>query len=752
MYYKELLALVNNKQLELYWILAPQRSFSTAIAIALSQADTIHQLLSEPFYYNDLENRPYDVDCEKANQEKFERGCNSLLTAYKKYAKPEQQAPVRLLFKDMVGYLDVQSFQRIAQLAHRILFLVRDPLQQSFSLLERFANDRFAETGRDYLSKEQLIALCRAFQQKSTFESEVLVNRSVLNDAFLANPQQKMEQLIIDFEKNSQAIWKNLNTYIQQAQSHPLWREITMVIDSNAIINWPEIALPQICKRWGEVAFTEAMVNKWEKSTGNDFFSCITRHWDPEMARSNAWNGPARQSSGFFKRAPLKLSVKGFPAQIKEVIQEVQDQYNQLAIGIEPLLTDERQMAVDKDPVKEMSSLLDVPADGSCLFYAVALGVLFLSLEDEQAFGEACERLFGASSLSVEEQTTLRTYLQTHQMLGFPLLKGYTSLESEVRRLINKVWRNKVVNYMATLKDTLGESSSYYQALAAEADDRGMTIEAYLSNMRSPDVWGGEPEILAMCHYLGHSIEVYEDRGSKMISRHVLPGYEGALPLRVLYCSPVGGSVKNHYQLLLQPLGPEVVPSSVSGANISQPLIPEVVSPSVPKDSASLPIHRLVLDEGLCLSPTLAKVSELWQSSQGEAGLRVHVISEYMASLKQIHADGSLFKSLVKAIIAAIRQSGSNYEGPLLLWVDQWTAPLGFALAKAWRQDFQGGKPSADKEVYVSVVDSVASAGSAMVFPSQELSEGAELFIDALHHMARLIAERSGCGYQVQRL
>ena len=95
MYYKELLALVNNKQLELYWILAPQRSFSTAIAIALSQADTIHQLLSEPFYYNDLENRPYDVDCEKANQEKFERGCDSLLTAYKKYAEPEQQAPGR---------------------------------------------------------------------------------------------------------------------------------------------------------------------------------------------------------------------------------------------------------------------------------------------------------------------------------------------------------------------------------------------------------------------------------------------------------------------------------------------------------------------------------------------------------------------------------------------------------------------------------------------------------------------------------
>ena len=156
----------------------------------------------------------------------------------------------------------------------------------------------------------------------------------------------------------------------------------------------------------------------------------------------------------------------------------------------------------------------------------------------------------------------------------------------------------------------------------------------------------------------------------------------------------------------------------------------------------------MVLDEDLCPNPTLAKVSELWQSSQGEAGLRVHVISEYMASLKQAHADGSLFKTLVEAIIAAIRQSGSDYKGPLLLWVDQWTAPLGFALAKAWRQGFQGGKPSADKDVYVSVVDSVVSAGSAMVFSSQ----GPTMFIDALHHMARLIAERSGCGYQVQRL
>ncbi|MHA7841638.1 MAG: hypothetical protein ACX932_07225, partial [Gammaproteobacteria bacterium] len=63
---------------------------------------------------------------------------------------------------------------------------------------------------------------------------------------------------------------------------------------------------------------------------------------------------------------------------------------------------------MDNRVINEIDKVLDVPADGGCLFYAVVLGVLFLSLEDEQAFGEVCERLFGTSSLSMEEQTALR--------------------------------------------------------------------------------------------------------------------------------------------------------------------------------------------------------------------------------------------------------------------------------------------------------------------------------------------------------
>ncbi|MHA7841005.1 MAG: ankyrin repeat domain-containing protein [Gammaproteobacteria bacterium] len=222
---------------------------------------------------------------------------------------------------------------------------------------------------------------------------------------------------------------------------------------------------------------------------------------------------------------------------------------------------------MDNELAQKMGHVLDVPADGGCLFYAVALGVLFLSLGDETAFGETCKELFGASSLSTEEQTALRVYLQVYQSAGSSLLTGNVPLEHKVRDLIKVTWRNKLVDYMVTLKNTLGETSPYYQALAAEADDRGITIEVYFNRMRDPIAWGGEPEILAMCHYLGHPIEVYEDESSKKPNCYEVSDCEGASPLRLRYCSQDGGSNKNHYQLLLQPLGPEVVLPSVMAFN-----------------------------------------------------------------------------------------------------------------------------------------------------------------------------------------
>ncbi len=161
--------------------------------------------------------------------------------------------------------------------------------------------------------------------------------------------------------------------------------------------------------------------------------------------------------------------------------------------------------------------LVSTPADGNCLFHAIAMALKRTPL--------------GAQ---VHSRTT----------------------HASVREL--------VCNF-------LDEHMKYFTAFNIDAD--------YIARMRTSGSWGGEPELIAIANLYARSIEIYmfDPHGRATHTRTYSPvlGVESAAPLR-LSLLPVSGKVSdapNHFSYL------EQLPT-VLGA-IHQPLAPAPAAPEI---------------------------------------------------------------------------------------------------------------------------------------------------------------------------
>jgi len=196
---------------------------------------------------------------------------------------------------------------------------------------------------------------------------------------------------------------------------------------------------------------------------------------------------------------------------------------------------------------------INVPGDGSCLFWATTLAYL-LPVEDDadaDVFSERFERLFGE-----EESGNIRHIRE--------LVREYDPFSNNVRsdrifnRLVTRVLRNRVVDYISS------NENDFRNFVEGES---GRSFNEYLDNMRDRNTWGGEPEIEAMGRMLGATINV--DAGGAV---HTRGDGDGNIPIRLYHVnaarSASQGNERNHYNFglertLHQQITNEVVPELI---------------------------------------------------------------------------------------------------------------------------------------------------------------------------------------------
>ncbi|WP_395461032.1 ankyrin repeat domain-containing protein [Wolbachia endosymbiont (group B) of Ablattaria laevigata] len=144
-----------------------------------------------------------------------------------------------------------------------------------------------------------------------------------------------------------------------------------------------------------------------------------------------------------------------------------------------------RRSDVDSESGSQIKRI-DVPGDGSCLFWSVTMAYLIPVRNDDALFRQRYEVLFGNDGTVTQNLDHIR---------GLVRNLGAANYDDTFANLVRNLFRNRVVDHISSYRNEFRDF--------VEGD-----FERYLENMRNPDTWGGEPEIRAMSGMLSATISV----------------------------------------------------------------------------------------------------------------------------------------------------------------------------------------------------------------------------------------------------
>ena len=184
-----------------------------------------------------------------------------------------------------------------------------------------------------------------------------------------------------------------------------------------------------------------------------------------------------------------------------------------------------------------------MPADGSCLFWSVAIGVLEPVLNNENTFRDVFNMMFKTRNHNEKSDDNL---FDTYGSLIKECICNYIRTgnpdilkrDDTLYNLINHSFRQNVATY---IYDNRQNFISYFES--GESGNQFDLLDFHVVNLRKNDTWGGEIEIAAIYEMLGIQIQL----GNRRYER------PDAQTIHLNYTSADGVSnVNNHYNVLLR--------------------------------------------------------------------------------------------------------------------------------------------------------------------------------------------------------
>ncbi|WP_264954025.1 ankyrin repeat domain-containing protein [Wolbachia endosymbiont (group A) of Endotricha flammealis] len=215
------------------------------------------------------------------------------------------------------------------------------------------------------------------------------------------------------------------------------------------------------------------------------------------------------------------LKKEGVDSKITELSDEIQ--YIEQAREFSQLKR-YRRSDVDSESGSRIKRI-DVPGDGSCLFWSVTMAYLIPVRNDDALFRQRYEVLFGNEGAVIQNLDRIRDLVRNLSTANY---------DDTFADLVRNVFRNRVVDHISS------HESEFRNFVEGES---GLSFKDYLENMRKLNTWGGEPEIRAMSGMLSATIGVSGEVP--------LPPYgNGDIQIQLFHVGAPGK--RNHYNFGLE--------------------------------------------------------------------------------------------------------------------------------------------------------------------------------------------------------
>ncbi len=144
--------------------------------------------------------------------------------------------------------------------------------------------------------------------------------------------EEKWNAVITSFLQSWDMNMQNLREQIHTSLSNPELREKTTFFESRDLFSAQVEEKIQDLAHRINFTYHQNMLNNWNKSSGANFHCAITE-FIPNAAH-NAWNGPARNSTGIQKHqgsvSGSKMPIDAFPELLQDSIRDGQKLYEEI--------------------------------------------------------------------------------------------------------------------------------------------------------------------------------------------------------------------------------------------------------------------------------------------------------------------------------------------------------------------------------------------------------------------------------------
>lgn len=300
-------------KVKIYFILSLERSNSTTLQLALSQAPEIDKQINLPFNnYIGL-----NLDDQPLSLETIAKRINSVIDPLIKHDKK-----IRVIIHEhFCSFENEEHMNFLKELSEDFVFCFRDPKNQFFSSIlvsmnQIFLTDR-SICNKNLFKHEDLLECLHTFKNdKNNFKyliEQIIQNKKIQRSTLDEIQKRLAAEFHLQYTKSNHiedvfndfiryciqgltSSWKQAVVVLNYLQNSQEDLKNIIMIDGNKFLENPMEVLLYATKRLKDLSFCQDMINNWQKFTGKNFTCYVSANLF--MKGNNIWNGESQNSSG----------------------------------------------------------------------------------------------------------------------------------------------------------------------------------------------------------------------------------------------------------------------------------------------------------------------------------------------------------------------------------------------------------------------------------------------------------------------